>query len=191
LDRAVFFDRDGTLLVEIGYLAHPSLVVPYSRTLEALRLAREADFRLVAVTNQSGVARGYLTEGDLEGIHDRMQEVFRAGGAQLDAVYYCPHHPEGTVAGYARTCDCRKPSPGMGTMAARSLGIDLKKSFMIGDKETDLLFGRAIGAISCLVRTGFGSVEEQRLGEGRLRPYHVFDDVLGAVDWIVRQGQVQ
>jgi D-glycero-D-manno-heptose 1,7-bisphosphate phosphatase len=187
LRQAIFFDRDGTLVVEVGYLNHPSLVAPYRVTPEALRKAREAGFLLICVTNQSGVARGYVTECELDTIHRRMEELLERSGVSLDAIYYCPHHPWGVVEQFRRTCDCRKPAPGMGLEAARRFDIDLNKSFMIGDKDTDLLFGAALGAESCLVRTGMGAAEEKRLGPASLADYGVFDDVLEAVDWIVGQ----
>jgi D-glycero-D-manno-heptose 1,7-bisphosphate phosphatase len=188
VNRAIFLDRDGTLLVEIGYLNHPSLVAPYHFTLEALRQARSAGFLLIAVTNQSGIARGYLTEPGLSQIHDRMQGVFADHGVELDAVYYCPHHPEGTVSEYTMECSCRKPGPDLGLRAARRFGISLDQSYVIGDKETDLLFGDALGATSCLVRTGFGKSEEPGIA-AEDRRYEVFDNVLGAVSWITKGGR--
>ena len=188
MKRAIFFDRDGTLLVEIGYLNHPSLVAPYHFTFEALKRARSAGFLLIAVTNQSGIARGYLTESGLSLIHERMQRVFADHGTRLDAVYYCPHHPEGTVSGYVKRCSCRKPGPDLGLKAAQRFSIDLDQSYVIGDKRTDLLFGDALGSTSLLVRTGFGKSEERRVAAEGNR-YRVFDNVLGAADWIAEGGR--
>jgi D-glycero-D-manno-heptose 1,7-bisphosphate phosphatase len=184
LNRAIFFDRDGTLLVEVGYLVHPSRVVPYHFAAEALRTARQHGYILVAVTNQSAVARGYLSEADLGVIHLRMQDVLRPAEAELDAIYYCPHHPEGTVTAFRKECRCRKPGTELGRRAARRFDIDLGSSFVIGDKETDVLFGRNLGVTPCLVRTGFGAYEEKRLGAGGLKGLGVFDNVLEAVSWI-------
>lgn len=182
--KAIFFDRDGTLLVEVGYLNHPSLVVPYRFTGEALKLARKSGFMLIAVTNQSGVARGYISESDLGDIHRRMRDILGEVGAPLDAVYYCPHHSDGKVAAYRRKCDCRKPAPGMGFEAARRFGIDLGGSYMVGDKETDVLFGINLGVTPCLVRTGYGSFEERAMKASPPGNFHVFEDVLGAVEWM-------
>lgn len=189
--KAIFFDRDGTLLVEMGYISHPSLVMPYHFTAEALRLAKEAGFFLVVVSNQSGVARGYLREGDVAAIHDRMSSLLAAEGAGVDAVYYCPHHPEGAVAGYGMACDCRKPGTGMGLRAINQHGLDPAMSYAVGDKVTDFLFGRNLGAEPCLVRTGFGDTESESLIELGLERADIFDNVLEATKYIVdkdRQG---
>jgi D-glycero-D-manno-heptose 1,7-bisphosphate phosphatase len=185
LRKAIFFDRDGTLLVETGYLAHPSLVKPYRFTAEALRRAREAGFFLVVVSNQSGIARGYLKEEDLGAIHARMKQLLAADGAAVDAVYYCPHHVEGTVAAYVSRCDCRKPAPGMARKAVEQYGLDPARSYVVGDKVSDFLMGRNLGAASCLVRTGYGDVESLKLAELGLDGAAVFDNVLEAVKYIV------
>jgi D-glycero-D-manno-heptose 1,7-bisphosphate phosphatase len=187
LSKAIFFDRDGTLLVEVGYLTHPSLVIPYRFTVEALSLAKRRGFLMIAVTNQSGIARGYLTQSDLRAIHEKMQSVFRAQDVSLDAIYYCPHHPDGTVKDYRVKCSCRKPGIELGQRAVCRFGIDLERSFVIGDKETDLLFGRSLGATSCLVRTGFGTFEEERIGQNGLEGIQIFENVLGAVKWITKK----
>lgn len=182
--KAIFLDRDGTLLVEVGYLNHPSLVAPYRFTLEALRMARRAGFLLIVVTNQSGIARGYLSEDDLAAIHERMAMIFRESGVELDAIYYCPHLDKGTVERYGHKCSCRKPGTLLGERAIERFGIDREASFMIGDKETDLEFGRALGVTPCLVRTGFGRYEEASRGGGGLAGAHVFDNLLRCVEWI-------
>jgi D-glycero-D-manno-heptose 1,7-bisphosphate phosphatase len=184
-NKAIFLDRDGTILVEVGYLNHPSQVVPYAFAPEALRRARESGFLLIVVTNQSGVARGYIRESDLVAIHGRMHSLLAESDARLDAVYYCPHHPHGTVVDYSKRCDCRKPGIALGIEAARKFDIDLTKSYMIGDKHADVLFGENLGVYPCLVRTGYGSRDEDLVtSSGRIS---VFDNVLEAVDWITRK----
>ena len=185
--KAIFLDRDGTLLVDVGYLNHPSQVMPYHFAIEALKLASEAGFLLILITNQSGIARGYLSEAELAAIHDRMQAVLGEGGARLDAIYYCPHHREGTLEKYAGECACRKPGTLLGREAAERFGIDLEASFMIGDKETDIAFGRALGVTPCLVRTGFGSFEETRRGGAGLEGARIFDNLLDTVRWITER----
>jgi D-glycero-D-manno-heptose 1,7-bisphosphate phosphatase len=189
--KAIFLDRDGTLLVEVGYLNHPSQVMPYHFTVEALRLARKAGYLLILVTNQSGIARGYLSEAELETIHDKMQALLEEGGAGLDAVFYCPHHKNGSVNEYAVKCSCRKPGIELGLRAARRFNIDLEASFMIGDKKTDLEFGRALGVTPCLVRTGFGTFEEKSLGPAGFEGARIFDNLLDSVRYITtrRTGQ--
>jgi D-glycero-D-manno-heptose 1,7-bisphosphate phosphatase len=186
--KAIFLDRDGTLLVEVGYLNHPSQVAPYQFAAEALKLARQAGFLLILVTNQSGIARGYLSEAELGAIHDRMEGILRESGAELDGIYYCPHHAKGTIEGYAKDCACRKPGTLLGERAAERFDLDLGASFMIGDKETDLAFGRALGVTPCLVRTGFGSFEESSRGPTGLKGARVFDNLLDAVRWICGGG---
>ena len=183
--RAIFFDRDGTLLVEMGYIVHPSVARPYRFTAQALSEARRRGFLLIAVTNQSGVARGYMRESELAAIHNGMQDLLGRSGAALDAIYYCPHHPLGRVPAYRRTCDCRKPGTALGVAAAERFDIDLPRSFMIGDKETDVQFGTNLGVTPCLVRTGYGSYEEQAVKAECGESARVFDHVLGAVDWII------
>jgi len=185
--KALFLDRDGTLLVEVGYLNHPSQVMPYHFAIQALKLARQAGYLLILITNQSGIARGYLSEVELNEIHGRMQSLLGEGSAGLDAIYYCPHHKEGTVDEYSGECACRKPGTLFGQEAAERFGIDLEASFMIGDKETDLEFGRALGVAPCLVRTGFGSFEESSLGSAGLEGARIFDNLLDAVRWIIEQ----
>lgn len=170
--------------MEIGYLNHWSLVAPYESTLAALEAAKENGFLLIAVTNQSGIARGHLNESDLADIHRRMQEIFGGAGVALDGVYYCPHHPRGAVAAYRKKCDCRKPGTALGLEAAERFDIDLERSYMIGDKGTDVLFGRNLGVASCLVRTGYGSYEEASVREMGAAAVPVFDHVLDAVTWI-------
>jgi D-glycero-D-manno-heptose 1,7-bisphosphate phosphatase len=183
--KAIFFDRDGTLLVEMGYIVHPSVVVPYRVAARALKEAKLRGFVLIAVTNQSGVARGFLRESDLAAIHERMQGLLGRSGAALDAIYYCPHHVRARFPAYRRACDCRKPGTALGMAAAKRFDIDLAKSFVIGDKLTDLQFGTNLGVTPCLVRTGYGSYEEQVAKAEFGDSARVFDHVLGAVDWIV------
>src|SRR6185436_9586301 len=109
-----------------------------------------------------GIAKGYLTEAFVGEAHREIDARLHAGGARVDAYYYCPHHPKGTVEAYTTPCECRKPGPGMLQRAARDLGLDLARSFMVGDKWIDVGAGRAAGARSLLVRTGFGAMEERR-----------------------------
>ena len=184
MNKAIFFDRDGTLLVEAGYLVHPSRVAPYNCAAEALRMAREGGFTLILVTNQSAVARGYISEADLAAIHRRMQDVLAPHRAELDAIYYCPHHPEGTVEAFRKKCGCRKPGIEMGVRAAKRFDLDLKASYVVGDKETDMVFGTGLGLVPCLVRTGFGAYEEERMRGREPEDLVVFDNVLEAVRWI-------
>jgi len=157
--RAVFLDRDGTLIREKGYLHDPEQIEFEDGAPEAVRLLNRAGLAVVLVTNQSGVARGYTTLKELEAVHESLRDRLSGQGARLDAVYACPHHPEGTVEPYRMVCRCRKPETGMVEEAARSLGLALEGSYLVGDKMSDMeLAGRA-GLTGILVQTGYGRQE--------------------------------
>lgn len=151
LRRAVFLDRDGTLIEDVNFLREPSGIRIMPGAPEALRLLREAGYRIIIVSNQSGVARGYFTEAKLVEINEKVQELFAAQGAMIDAVYYCPHLPEGRVPEYAIECLCRKPLPGMFFRAAADWKIELIESFAIGDSERDVEAGRRAGCHAILI----------------------------------------
>lgn len=158
-DRAVFLDKDGTLLVDVPYNVEPRLMRLTDRAGEALRLLAPS-FRLIVISNQSGVAHGYFAESALTGVERQLGKLLVAVGVQLDGFYYCPHHPQGTVAAYRRACDCRKPQPGMLHLAARALDIDLGRSWMVGDILDDVEAGRRAGCRTVLIDNG-GETEWQ------------------------------
>lgn len=184
-DRAVFLDRDGTVTEEVGHLHRLDQLRLIGRALEAIRRFNTAGFQVILVTNQSVVARGYLAEAALEEIHAALAATLRCGGARLDAIYYCPHHPTEGVGPYRRACHCRKPQPGMLQQAAADRGINLRRSFVVGDKVSDLDAGRAAGCRTVLVRTGYGRQAEQAFAAHPYRPDHVADDLFDAAGWIV------
>ena len=157
--RAVFLDRDGTLIQEKGYLKDPAEVALEEGAAEAVVRLNRLGFAVVLVTNQSGLARGYYTEEDVAAVHQRLGELLTADHARLDGLYYCPHHPEGVVEEYRKTCSCRKPAVGMYQRASDALGIELKGSYMIGDKLTDMEAARRVGLTGILVKTGYGESE--------------------------------
>lgn len=183
-DVAVFLDRDGTLIEEVGYLDRPDRVALYPWSVDAIRLLNRAGVRVVVVTNQSGVARGFFTEDVVEEVHRHIASILAAGGARIDAYYYCPHHPDGRVAEYARACDCRKPGRGLVDRAAAEFGIDPARSFAVGDRWLDVALARCVGARGILVRTGYGVTEEARPPEG-LRADVVVDNLIAATSWIL------
>jgi len=150
-NRAVFLDRDGTIIRDADYLRSPDQLEVLPGVPAALRALKGAGFLLIVVTNQSAIARGWLTEEELARIHHILNERLGAAGAGIDAFYYCPHLPEGTVARYARPCRCRKPEPGMLQRAAREWTIDLGASYMVGDSERDVEAGKRAGCFSILV----------------------------------------
>lgn len=183
--RAVFLDRDGTLIEDVGYLGRLDQVAFYPWTVDSVRALNRAGLRVIVITNQSGIARGYFTETVVEGVHRHLTAVFEAGGARIDAYYYCPHHPKGAVEGYAVNCGCRKPAPGLVERAARDLGLDPARSFVVGDKWLDIGLARAVGARAVLVRTGYGATEEARPQPG-LRADAVVENLAAAASWILR-----
>jgi D-glycero-D-manno-heptose 1,7-bisphosphate phosphatase len=164
-NTAVFFDRDGTLINDPGYLNHPDQVQLLEGAAEALRELHSLGYRTVVVSNQSGVARGIVTEEMLEKIHERLRELLAAKGATLDKIYYCPDHPDGVIEQYRKDSDWRKPKPGMLLAAAREMDIDLAKSWMIGDADRDIEAGRSAGCRTILVsatRSEYGYPDKSR-----------------------------
>jgi D-glycero-D-manno-heptose 1,7-bisphosphate phosphatase len=186
-DRAVFLDRDGTINEELGHLADPDRLRLVSNAGRAIRRLNLAGFRVVVVTNQAGIARGLLTEETLDRIHDALRAALADEGACLDGLYYCPHHPTEGRPPYRTACDCRKPATGMLTTAAADLGLDLARSFFVGDTRSDMDAARASGCRFVLTRTGYGADTEQALADSPVRPDHVAADLLDASTWILGQ----
>ncbi len=182
---AVFLDRDGTMIEDVGYLDAFDRIAFFPWTVDAIRALNRAGLPVVVITNQSGIARGFFTDAFVEETHRRLSTTLEAGGARVDAYYYCPHHPAGTVEAYSRRCDCRKPARGLVDRAARDLGLDPARSFVVGDKWLDVELGRAIGARSILVRTGVGAAQEARAPE-HIAADAVVDNLAAAASWILR-----
>jgi len=183
--RAVFLDRDGTIIEEVGYLDRLERVALYPWSIDAIRALNRAGLPVVMVTNQSGVARGFFSEAVVDEVHRHIASMLEEGGARIDAYYYCPHHPDGKVQAYARRCECRKPARGLVDRAQRELGIDPTRSFVVGDRWLDVALARAVGGQGILVRTGYGQSEEARPPEG-LAADAVADNLIEAVGWILR-----
>jgi D-glycero-D-manno-heptose 1,7-bisphosphate phosphatase len=176
--RAVFLDRDGTLIVEKNYLHKPEDVVVYPGSANALKRLADAGYLLIMVTNQSGVGRGYFTMEDVERVHGRINEKLKAGGARIEKIYIAPEAPDKPSRG-------RKPSPEFLFDARNEFGLDLAQSYMIGDKAIDLECGWNAGvAKSILVRTGYGAKVEREPGLDRAV---VVDDLAAAAEWILAQ----
>lgn len=181
MKRAVFLDRDGTINLERDYLYRIEDFEFVPGAPEAIRLLNDAGILVVVVTNQSGVARGYYTEDDVEILHRHIARELEVFGARVDAWQYCPHHPAGKGS-YSLPCRCRKPLPGMLLDAAGRLAIDLESSVMIGDKRADIEAAIAAGCRPILVRSGYGAAEEAHLPDG----VDVFDDLLAAVISVIK-----
>ncbi len=182
---AVFLDRDGTLLEEAGYLDRLERLVFFPFTIDAVRLLNRAGLAVVVVTNQAGIARGIFKESFVAEAHQHITDRLAAGGARVDGFYYCPHHPEAVIEEFRRTCECRKPKPGMLTRAAADLDLALDRSFVVGDRWHDLEAGQQVGARTLLVRTGYGRTEEAS-PKPEVRPSAIVDNVMEAVSWILR-----
>lgn len=183
--RAVFLDRDGTLIEEAGYLDRLDRLVFFPYTVDAVRVLNRAGFAVVVVTNQAGIARGIVEEGFVGEAHRHIAERLEAGGARIDAFYYCPHYATGTVEPYVRACDCRKPQPGLLRRAQVDLDLDLAGSFMVGDRWHDVAAGHAAGTRTVLLRSGIGRREESVPPPG-LVPDAVADTLIDAAAWILQ-----
>jgi D-glycero-D-manno-heptose 1,7-bisphosphate phosphatase len=183
--RAVFIDRDGTLNEDIGYVSKPDEFVLYPWAAQAVRLINASELLAVVITNQSGIARGMYTEEMLAEIHSRMIEELTHQGARIDAVYYCPHHPGVGSQHYRLKCDCRKPNPGLLKTAATEHNIDLSRSFVIGDKASDIKLAENSGAHGALVLTGYGRETLAHPERWPCTPEIVAENVLEAVRQIL------
>ncbi len=183
--RAVFLDRDGTLNKDVGYPNSFEAIEVYDYSYEAVRRINHSGFLAVVVTNQSGIGRGLIEEKKLREIHQNMRDLFNANNARLDAFYYCPHYINSQNAKYRKDCACRKPNPGMALKASEELDIELKGSYMVGDKMEDIEFGLNFDAIPVLLLTGHGQKALRKLSEKGLQPAYVAKNLLDAVDWIL------
>lgn len=184
MKKAVFLDRDGTLNVDVGYLHQLEDLELFPWTGDALRLLKRAGYLLVVVTNQSGIAHGLIAPEFVPACHAEMRRRLAPAGADLDALYFCNHHPRGSIAELAIDCRCRKPRPGMVDDAVRDLEIDTSQSWVIGDKWLDVNLGHAVGARSILVRTGWGVEEERRRSDGQ-QVDAICDNLIHAVSVII------
>jgi D-glycero-D-manno-heptose 1,7-bisphosphate phosphatase len=187
LRPAVFLDRDGTINQEVGYIRELANLTLIPGAAEAIRELNQMGVPVIVVTNQSGVARGYYPDSWIGQLHGRLIALLANEGAQLDGVYYCPHLPDGSVAEYSFACACRKPEPGMLVQAAQDLGLDLSRSFMIGDKATDVEVGFRVGSQSILLRSGYG--EKVLKGEYQHRPeseYYIADSLIDSYTRILK-----
>lgn len=184
---AVFLDRDGTINEEAGYPSEYSQVKIYPASFEAVSRFNQAGFITIVITNQSGIGRGLLSEEALEEIHKKMRASFAEKKARLDAFYYCPHYEHSLTPRFRQACNCRKPNPGLALQAAADFDIDLRRSYMVGDKVEDILLGRNIQATPVLVLTGYGRESLPKLSEMGFEPAHVAEDVLAAAEWILEK----
>ncbi len=178
--RAVFLDRDGTLTAETGkYITHPDALQILPGVLPALRLLTEAGFRLFLFTNQAGVGKGHLTLEMLTAIHAHLQTQIEAAGGHLEAIYFCPHHPN-------VGCECRKPKSGLLLQAAQERDVDLSTSIVIGDSIRDIVAGHSVGAMTLLVQTGHTTAFDPH-DFPPPHPDQIFPSLLEASEWLISQ----
>ena len=154
--KACFLDRDGVVNVEKSYVHKLEDLIVYEETYEAVKLLKDNAYKVIVITNQGGVAKGYYKESDIHAVHKEIDRLLNIRALSIDAYYYCLHHPEGSIKEYTLDCECRKPAPGMIFQAAEDFNIDLSLSFMIGDKMSDIKAARKAGCTGILVETGHG-----------------------------------
>lgn len=161
MNKAIFLDRDGTINEEINYLYKTRDFNFISGAIDAIKIFQKLGYIILVITNQAGVARGYYKEADIKGLHHYIDKLLKKENIYIDAYYYCPHHPEGTIEKYKKECNCRKPKIGMIEQAVKDFNIDLHKSIIVGDKEIDVKTGKNAGiGVSILVRSGHMIQEE-------------------------------
>ncbi len=194
MKKAVFLDRDGTINEDVGHITDPAQFELIPGAVNAIRQLKEAGYFLVLVTNQAGVARGLMTEPQLRRVLQAFEDLLEDEGVRLDAIRYCPHHPDEGIGFYKQECECRKPEPGQLVSAAEEHDLDLSSSFMVGDHYSDVVAGIAAGCRSVMLLTGHGTHEFEKLDDGqRRRVDHVAKDLQEAVDWVLgkKQNRIQ
>ncbi len=185
---AVFLDRDGTINEQMGYINHTCRFQLLPGAALAIKKLNDAGIPVVVISNQSGLARGYFPEELLVAVHEKMNKLLEEVGAHVDGIYYCPHHPEAKEERFREECNCRKPKPGLIVQAAKEMNLDPEKSYVVGDRWSDIKTAANCGATSILVRTGYGRGDEQYIGpEQTIQPDFKADDLSEAVDWILNK----
>ncbi|MFH1715128.1 MAG: HAD family hydrolase [Elusimicrobiota bacterium] len=182
---AVFMDRDGTINVEGGYINHEDRYELLPNTAKAIKRLNDNKVLAIVCTNQAGVARGYFKESLVKIVHAKLKSLLSEKGARVDDIFYCPHHPN--LGGkYRKKCDCRKPGLGMIKKAEKKYNIDVKSSYVVGDKISDIVWGHRAGAKGVMVLTGYGSGEyKYQRRDWKDLPDFIAKDLNEAVKWIL------
>lgn len=179
MDKVIFLDRDGTINEEVNYLHKPEDLQILPGVPEAIRRLRDGGFKIVVVTNQAGVARGYYSCRDVDALHEYLNQQLKKSGAWIDRFYYCPHHPVHGIGEYKRACHCRKPETGMFEQAGQEYDVDKEHSYMIGDKLLDVEAGNRYGVHGILVGTGYGrQIHQEQLEKQEDVIYDVYQETL-------------
>ncbi len=185
MNKAVFLDRDGTINEEMGYINHVSRFRLFAFVPQAVKIIKDAGFKIIVVTNQSGVARGYFDEELVWEIHKKLVEDLEKSSARIDGIYYCPHHPQEGRGKYKKDCPCRKPKTGMIDLAVKEHQIDLSRSYMVGDRYKDILFAKEAGLKPIFVKTGYGIGEYSfQRNKWKAEPLFVAENLLEAAEFI-------
>ncbi len=184
---AVFLDRDGTINEDRGYISETTSLCIFPYSAATIKRFNDAGIKVILVTNQSGIARGYLSEERLTQLHHNLCTQLAKDGAHLDAIYYCPHHPTIGLPPYRTNCNCRKPAAGLLVQASKEHDIDLKNSFVVGDKYSDIALAHAVGACGIMVRTGYGAEQWQEHQTWPALPDYMAKDLADAGEWIMRK----
>ncbi len=183
----IFIDRDGTINKEAGYMNHPDSFEIYPFVYQAIRLLNRHNILAVVITNQAGIARGYFPESVMHALHEKMFRECEKHGAEINGLYYCPHHPSSKIPELAIDCNCRKPKTGMFEQAVKELPINTSKTYMVGDKFSDIKFGYNCGAKTVMVKTGYGKGEiELKYEKQTILPDAIKNNLLDAVIWILK-----
>jgi histidinol-phosphate phosphatase family protein len=177
--KVAFLDRDGTIIEERNFIESPDEIRFLPGSVQAIQMLRESGYKIVVISNQSGIGRGILTEKMVREVNDLFIRRLKEKDAPVDGLYFCPHHPDAN-------CECRKPETGMVQKAAEELKLDLKNTVVIGDKSIDVKLGKNIGAKTILVVTGYGKSEVNKLADQNDKPDFVADTLLDAANWIKR-----
>ena len=179
---AAFLDRDGTIIFDKNYLSSPEQVKLYSYAPESIKKLREAGFKIIVVTNQSGIGRGMFTEKDYAKVNKKFLSLLKEHGVKVDAGYYCPHTDDDK-------CNCRKPSPGMVIKAAKEHNIDLERSYTVGDSIRDYILGFNTGGKGILVLTGHGKKQQKNIKKERVKPFAVCRTLKQAANCIIKDAK--
>ena len=177
--RAIFLDRDGTINTEVDYLSSVKDLRLIKNAAKAIRILNQNRIKVIVITNQSGISRGIFSIDDLNNVHNELKRRLRRRGAYIDAIYYCPHHPDDG-------CFCRKPKNGMFKLAAKDFDLKLNKCYVIGDRLADIKSAHNISAKGVLVRTGYGKSEQNKLRQADIIPAHIAENLYDAVKWIIK-----
>jgi len=188
-NTAIFLDRDGTINEELEFISNPDEVNLIPRAAEAIRAANKLGFKVIVITNQSGIARGLIKEEELKIVHNKLVELLELEGAHLDAIYFCPHHPDIGDNRYRILCDCRKPNSGMLKYAQEEFNIDLQKSYVVGDRIIDLQTANSVGAHPILVLTGYGKNQLEILKSENIQVDYIAKDLYEAIQFIIKSTQ--